>query len=53
MSFVIPPTSSLYRRNLRAREASEPGFAALPRSSRFICISSPLSIWSNKGEMQI
>jgi hypothetical protein len=53
MSFVRLQDFSLYLQEPRAGGASGPGFAPLPSASRFICISSALSNWSNKGEMQI
>jgi hypothetical protein len=53
MTIALLPTSSLYRQDLRADAASAPDFTPLRDSSRFICIFSLLSSWSNKGEMQI
>lgn len=53
MSIALPPISSLYQREHRSYEQRVPGFAPVRNRSRFICISSPLSIWSNTGEMQI
>jgi hypothetical protein len=45
--------SALYQRDLRSRRVFAEEFAALRRSSVFICISSVLSIRSNRKGMHI
>jgi hypothetical protein len=53
MRFPTLHIPSLYQRDRRSLEVGAAAFAPLRPSSRFICISSVLSRWSNKGEMHI
>jgi hypothetical protein len=53
MSFALLRISTIYHRHLRSPKGRVAEFAALRRSSSFICISSLLSMWSNRKEMHI
>lgn len=53
MNFSPLRSLAIYRADLRSLEIGVVDFVPLRDSSSFLCISSVLSSWSNKGEMHI